>query len=66
MKAVIFEKQGLEYLKIKEDVEQPTITDHDILFKVRAAAVNPFDYFTVSNAGGINPTTYSRFYLNWI
>jgi NADPH:quinone reductase-like Zn-dependent oxidoreductase len=53
MKAVIFEKQGLEHLKVKEDVEQPTITEHDVLIKVRAAGVNPLDYFTVTNAVGI-------------
>jgi NADPH:quinone reductase-like Zn-dependent oxidoreductase len=55
MKAVIFENQGLEHLKVKEDVEQPTITDHDVLIKVRAAGVNPLDYFTVTNALGIKP-----------
>jgi D-arabinose 1-dehydrogenase-like Zn-dependent alcohol dehydrogenase len=55
MKAVIFEKQGLDYLQIKEDVELPTITEYDVLIKVRTAGVNPLDYFTVSSAGGINP-----------
>jgi D-arabinose 1-dehydrogenase-like Zn-dependent alcohol dehydrogenase len=55
MRAAIFEKQGLEYLNIKEDVEQPKITDHDVLIKIKAAGVNPIDHFTVSNAVGIKP-----------
>jgi NADPH:quinone reductase-like Zn-dependent oxidoreductase len=46
MRAAIFERQGLENLNIKEDVEQPTITDHDVLIKVKAAGVNPIDHFT--------------------
>jgi D-arabinose 1-dehydrogenase-like Zn-dependent alcohol dehydrogenase len=55
MKAAIFERQGLEYLEIKEDVVQPTTTGHDALVKVKAAGVNPIDYFTVSNATEIKP-----------
>src|ERR671931_1598087 len=55
MKAAIFERQGLEYLNVKEDVEQPTITDHDVLIKVKSAGVNPIDYFTVFNIPGIKP-----------
>src|SRR6266496_21764 len=39
MKAAVFERQGLEYLTIKEDVEQPTITDHGVLIKVKATGV---------------------------
>jgi hypothetical protein len=31
MKAAIFEKPGLENLKIKQDIEEPKITDHDVL-----------------------------------
>jgi hypothetical protein len=55
MKAVIFEKQGLDYLQVKGDVELPTITGYDVLIKVRSAGVNPIDYFTVSSAAGIKP-----------
>ncbi len=55
MKAVIFEKQGLDNLHLNEDIELATITEHDVLVKVNAAGVNPIDYFTVSNATGINP-----------
>ena len=55
MRAAIFERQGLDNLNVKEDVQQPTITDHDVLIKVRAAGVNPIDYSTVSNIPGIKP-----------
>ena len=55
MRAAIFERQGLDNLSVKEDVQQPTITDHDVLIKVKAAGVNPIDYFTVSNMPGIKP-----------
>src|ERR1044071_4220514 len=55
MRAAIFERQGLEYLNIKEDVEQPTIRDHDVLIKVKSAGVNPIDYITVSDIPGIKP-----------
>jgi D-arabinose 1-dehydrogenase-like Zn-dependent alcohol dehydrogenase len=55
MRAAIFERQRLENLNVKKDVQQPTITDHDILIKVKAAGVNPIDYFTVSNIPGIKP-----------
>jgi NADPH:quinone reductase-like Zn-dependent oxidoreductase len=55
MKAAIFERQGLDNLNVKEDVQQPTITDYDVLIKVKAAGVNPIDYLTVSNIPGIKP-----------
>jgi NADPH:quinone reductase-like Zn-dependent oxidoreductase len=55
MRAAIFERQGLEYLNIKEDVQQPTITDHEVLVKVKSAGINPIDYLTVSNIPGIKP-----------
>ena len=55
MRAAIFERQGLDNLNVKEDVQQPTITDHDVLIKVKSAGVNPIDYSTVSNIPGIKP-----------
>ena len=55
MKAAIFEKPGLENLKIKHDVEQPKITDHDVLIRVKAAGVNPIDHFVVSGTRPIKP-----------
>jgi NADPH:quinone reductase-like Zn-dependent oxidoreductase len=48
MRAAIFEKPGIENLKIMQDVEQPKITDHDVLIRVKAAGVNPVDHITVS------------------
>jgi NADPH:quinone reductase-like Zn-dependent oxidoreductase len=55
MKAAIFEKPGLENLKIKHDVEQPKITDHDVLIRVKLAGVNPIDHTTVSGKREIKP-----------
>ena len=40
MKAAIFEKPGIDNLKIKNDVEQPKTTDHDVLIRVKIAGVN--------------------------
>ncbi|HYT42999.1 MAG TPA: alcohol dehydrogenase catalytic domain-containing protein [Methylomirabilota bacterium] len=50
MKAAIFEKPGLENLKIIQDIEEPKITVHDVLIKVNLSGVNPIDHFTVSGA----------------
>jgi NADPH:quinone reductase-like Zn-dependent oxidoreductase len=48
MKAAIFEKPGLENLRVKDNVERPKISDHDILIKVKMAGINPIDSFVVS------------------
>lgn len=50
MKAAIFEKPGLENLRVTDNVELPKISDHDILIKVKMAGVNPIDNFVVSRA----------------
>jgi D-arabinose 1-dehydrogenase-like Zn-dependent alcohol dehydrogenase len=42
-------------LNVKEHVEQPIITDHDVLITKKSAGVNPIDYFTVTNIPGIKP-----------
>ena len=55
MKAAIFEKPGLENLKIKDDIELPKITDHDVLIRVKMAGVNPVDHITVSGTPEIKP-----------
>ncbi|PWU80010.1 MAG: alcohol dehydrogenase [Candidatus Nitrosopolaris wilkensis] len=55
MKAAICEKPGLENLKIKHDVEEPKITDHDVLIRVKAAGVNPIDHIVVSGTLPIKP-----------
>ena len=41
MKAAIFEKPGLENLRIKQDTEEPKITEYDVLVKVKMAGINP-------------------------
>jgi NADPH:quinone reductase-like Zn-dependent oxidoreductase len=55
MKAAIFEKQGLENLKVIDDAEEPKINDHDVLIKVKVTGVNPLDHIVVSNAVGVMP-----------
>jgi NADPH:quinone reductase-like Zn-dependent oxidoreductase len=50
MKAAIFEKPGLENLRVIDNVDEPKINDHDILIKVNVTGVNPIDYFVVSGA----------------
>jgi NADPH:quinone reductase-like Zn-dependent oxidoreductase len=41
MKAAIFEKPGIENLQIRHNVEEPKITDHNVLVRVRMCGVNP-------------------------
>jgi NADPH:quinone reductase-like Zn-dependent oxidoreductase len=48
MRAAIFEKPGLENLKVTADAEEPKLTDHDVLIKVKTAGVNPIDQNVVS------------------
>jgi len=55
MKAAIFEKQGVENLKVKMDIEEPKITNHDALIKVKMADVNPIDHFAISGARETKP-----------
>ena len=55
MKAAIFEKPGLENLRINQDIEEPKITDHDVLVKVKMTGVNPIDHFAISGAREIKP-----------
>src|SRR5438046_6904883 len=43
MKAIVYCNYGLTNLKL-EDVEKPTPTDDQVLVKVRAASVNPYDW----------------------
>jgi NADPH:quinone reductase-like Zn-dependent oxidoreductase len=50
VRAVIFEKQGFDYLKIKDDVQNPEILDYDVLIKVIVAAVNPIDFYVISGS----------------
>jgi NADPH:quinone reductase-like Zn-dependent oxidoreductase len=55
LKAAIFDKPGIENLKIKHDVEQPKITDYGVLIRVKMAGVNPFDHVTISGTREIKP-----------
>jgi D-arabinose 1-dehydrogenase-like Zn-dependent alcohol dehydrogenase len=50
MRAAIFEKPGLENLRVIDNAERPKISDQDILIKVKMAGVNPIDSFVVSGA----------------
>ena len=55
MKAAIFEKPGIENLKINDDVERPKIADHDVLIRVKMAGVNPLDHVIISGTREIKP-----------
>jgi NADPH:quinone reductase-like Zn-dependent oxidoreductase len=48
MKAAVFEKPGLENLKVINNLEKPRIGDHGVLIKVKVTGINPIDHFVVS------------------
>lgn len=48
MKAAIFNRPGLDNLKVIDNVDEPKIGDHDVLIKVKLAGVNPIDHSVVS------------------
>ena len=50
MKAAIFDEPGLTNLRVKDNVKEPEINDHDVLIRVKVAGVNPIDNFVVSGA----------------
>lgn len=54
MRALIFEKHGIENLRIV-DAETPKPGPHEVLIRVRAASVNPVDYATVTGIRNIRP-----------
>jgi NADPH:quinone reductase-like Zn-dependent oxidoreductase len=54
VKALVFDRSGLENLKVK-DIEAPSIGHHDVLVKVNMAAVNPIDYRVVSMMANVKP-----------
>ncbi|BAB67719.1 alcohol dehydrogenase catalytic domain-containing protein [Sulfurisphaera tokodaii] len=47
MKALVFDKSGIENLKYT-DYEDPKIGPNEVLIRVRYAGVNPVDYYTVT------------------
>ncbi|ARM74805.1 alcohol dehydrogenase catalytic domain-containing protein [Acidianus manzaensis] len=53
MKALLFEKNGIENLKVS-DIQEPTVDEHSVKIKVKMAGVNPIDYFVV-NYLQVNP-----------
>jgi NADPH:quinone reductase-like Zn-dependent oxidoreductase len=55
MKAAIFEKPGLDNLKVENSAEKPKLTDRAVLIRVRIVGVNPIDYFAVSGAREVKP-----------
>ncbi|AWR96326.1 alcohol dehydrogenase catalytic domain-containing protein [Acidianus sulfidivorans JP7] len=48
MKALFFEKNGIENLKFG-DYQEPEVDEHSVKLKVIMAGVNPIDYFVVSS-----------------
>jgi NADPH:quinone reductase-like Zn-dependent oxidoreductase len=55
MRAAVFEKPGLENLKVTADAEEPKLTDHDVLIKVKTAGVNPIDQSVVLGSYPASP-----------
>ncbi len=47
MKALVFDKSGLDNLKVRE-IETPQLGPHDVLIRVVESGVNPIDYFVVN------------------
>ncbi|HEY4674906.1 MAG TPA: alcohol dehydrogenase catalytic domain-containing protein, partial [Candidatus Bathyarchaeia archaeon] len=54
MKALIFEKNGLENLQVR-DLETPSAGPDDVLVKVKMAGVNPIDFHAVEGIPNVKP-----------
>lgn len=54
MKALVFEKSGLNNLRL-QDVSEPDVRDYEVLIRVQMAGVNPIDYFTVTGIRQVKP-----------
>lgn len=54
MKAVVFEKQGLENLSVR-DVEIPKVGPGTVLIRIRMAGVNPIDFKAVTLIPHVSP-----------
>ncbi len=54
MKAVVFEKQGLENLSVR-DVEIPKVGPGTVLIRIRMAGVNPIDFKAVTSIPHVSP-----------
>jgi NADPH:quinone reductase-like Zn-dependent oxidoreductase len=49
MKAIVYHKSGSGDVLKLEEVEKPVPRDNEVLIKVRAASVNPFDYHMLTH-----------------
>jgi len=54
MKALVFEKTGLENLQVR-DIEKPIAGPHEVLIHVKMAGVNPIDYSVVNAMPNVKP-----------
>lgn len=54
MKALVFEKSGLNNLRL-QDVSEPDVRDYEVLIRVQMAGVNPIDYFAVTGIRQVKP-----------
>jgi NADPH:quinone reductase-like Zn-dependent oxidoreductase len=51
MRAAVFDKLGLENLKVMDKVDKPKLANpHDVLIKVKVAEVNPIDNIVISGS----------------
>lgn len=51
MRAAVFDKHGIENLRVRDDVEKPKLVNpDDVLIKVKVAGVNPIDNTVVSGS----------------
>jgi NADPH:quinone reductase-like Zn-dependent oxidoreductase len=50
MKAAVFKTPGLENLRVIDNVEEPKVSDQDVLIQVKVAGVNPIDHLVASGA----------------
>jgi NADPH:quinone reductase-like Zn-dependent oxidoreductase len=44
MKAIVYHQYGSPHVLELREIERPTVTEDDVLVRVRAASVNPFDW----------------------
>src|SRR5262249_5273600 len=47
MKAVVRDEYGVEHIEV-HDVEKPAPADNEVLVRVRAASINPVDWYTAA------------------
>ena len=52
MKAIVQDRYGSPDVLDLQEIDKPNIKDNEVLVRVRAAGVNPLDFFTVSGGMG--------------